>query len=345
MRYRFIHREKRSYPLSVLCQVLQVSRSGYYAFMRRDMMGRQVAADPAVLADVRRLHRASRRTYGQRRLCEALQAHGYAVGRRRTRTLMQQAGVRIRQARPWRPRTTDSRHPWPVAPNRLNRQFAVTEPNRVWASDLTYVPTHEGWLYLAIVVDLYSRKVVGWALAATMETRLVEAALEMAIGRRTPLPGLLHHSDRGSQYASHAYQALLERNQMQCSMSRRGNCWDNAVVERVIGSLKREGLPAEPVATRALAKATTIDYLEMFYNSHRRHSTLGYLSPNAFEAQAERESRGGTAQLGGSPGKDQREIVHYRANMTEFFSGHPSKRREGPQNDEERLREGKADLT
>ncbi len=345
MRYRFIHREKGSYPLTVLCQVLQVSRSGYYAFVSRDLMGRQVAPDPAVLTDVRRFHVESRRTYGQRRLCEALQASGYVVGRRRMRTLMHQAGVRIRRKRPWRPRTTDSQHPFPVAPNRLNRQFAVDGPNRVWASDITYIPTQEGWLYLALVVDLFSRKVVGWAVAATMETSLVEAALAMAIGRRHPLPGLLHHSDRGSQYASHAYQALLKRYQMLCSMSRPGNCWDNAVVERVIGSLKREGLPEEPAATQALAKATTIDYLEMFYNSHRRHSTLGYLSPNDFEAQAERESRGGTAQLGGYPSMGQGKLVHYRANMKEIFSSQIQKRGELAQNEEERPREGQADLT
>ncbi len=291
MRYRCIQREKEWYPLTVLCQVLQVSRSGYYGFVNRDRVGQASGPDPAVLADVRRLHRESRRTYGQRRLCEALQAEGYPVGRWRTRTWMRQAGVNVRQKRPWAPRTTDSRHALPVAPNLLNRQFAVAVPNRVWGSDITYLPTQEGWLYLAIVVDLFSRKVVGWAVAATMETSLVEAALTMAIGRRQPPPGLLHHSDRGSQYASQAYQTLLQRHQMRGSMSRTGNCWDNAVVERVFGSLKREGLPEQPAATQAIAKADTIDYLEMFYNSHRRHSTLGYLSPNAFEAQAQQGER------------------------------------------------------
>jgi putative transposase len=300
MRYCFIHREKGPYPLTVLCQVLAVSRSGYYALVRRELRGRTRVVESTVVAEVRRVHLASRRTYGQRRLCKALQAQGYAVGRRRTRTLMQQAGVQVRRRRPWRPRTTDSQHPFPVAPNHLKRQFTVEEPNRVWASDLTYIPTQEGWLYLALVVDLFSRKVVGWALATTLEPSLVEAALQMAIGRRHPLPGLLHHSDRGSQYASPAYQALLERHQMHCSMSRRGNCWDNAVVERVIGSLKREGLPEKAVATQGLAKALTIDYLEMFYNSHRRHSTLGYLSPNAFETQAQGASESKTAQWGDS---------------------------------------------
>ncbi len=291
MRYRCIQREKGWYPLMVLCQVLQVSRSGYYAFGTRDRVGRESGPDQAVLADVRRLHQESRRTYGQRRLCQALQAEGYRVGRCRTRTWMRQAGVSVRRKRPWVPRTTDSRHALPVAPNLLNRQCAVAAPNRVWGSDLTYLPTQEGWLYLAIVVDLFSRKVVGWAVAATMETSLVEAALKMAMGRRQPPPGLLHHSDRGSQYASQAYQALLQRHQMRGSMSRKGNCWDNAVVERVFGSLKREGLSDQPADTHATAKAATIEYFEMFYNSHRRHSTLGSLSPNAFEAQAQRGER------------------------------------------------------
>lgn len=284
MRYSFIHRERQRYPLTVLCQVLRVSRSGYYAFLT----GRPTIPDHAMVAQVRRLHYASRRTYGQRRLCQALRAEGVLVGRWRTRTLMRHAGVSVKRKRPWVPRTTDSRHGEPVAPNRLDRQFTVTAPNRVWGSDITYLPTQDGWLYLAVVVDLFSRKIVGWAMASIMETSLVATALNMAIGRRQPPPGLLHHSDRGSQYASQTYQVLLQQHQMVGSMSRRGNCWDNAVVERVFRSVKHEGLddtakeqPAETV------KATVIDYMEMFYNSHRLHSTLGYLSPNAFEAQSQ----------------------------------------------------------
>ena len=291
MRYRLIQREQGTSPVTVLCQVLQVSRSGYYGFGNRARVGRESGPDPAVRADVRRVHRESRRTSGHRRLCEAWRAEGYSVGRWRTRTWMRQAGVRVRRTCPWVPRTTDSRHALPVAPNLLNRQFAVAAPNRVWGRDITYLPTQEGWRSLAIVVDLFSRKVVGWAVAATMEPSLVETALEMAIGRRQPSPGLLHHSDRGSQYASQAYQTLLQRHQMQCSMSRTGNCWDNAVVERVFGSLKREGLSDHPADTHATAKAATIEYFEMFDHSHRRHSTLGYLSPNAFEAQAQQGER------------------------------------------------------
>jgi len=241
-----------------------------------------------MVAQVRRLHAASRRTYGQRRLCQALRAEGVLVGRWRTRTLMRHAGVSVQRQRPWVPRTTDSRHGEPVAPNHLDRQFTVTAPNRVWGSDITYLPTQDGWLYLAVVVDLFSRKIVGWAMGSTMETSLVVTALTMAIGRRQPPPGLLHHSDRGSQYASAVYQALLQQHQMIGSMSRRGNCWDNAVVERVFRSVKHEGLD-ETVRKQApeTVKAIVIDYMEMFYNSQRFHATLGYLSPNAFEAQTQ----------------------------------------------------------
>lgn len=283
MKYAFIYQERLQYPLTVLCPVLRVSRSGYYAFLKRAPS----VLDSVTLAQVRRLHLASRRTYGQRRMRLALRAEGVGVGRWRTRMLMRQAGVSVKRAHPWKPHTTDSAHALPVAPNRLNRQFAVSAPNRVWGSDLTYLPTQDGWLYLAVVVDLFSRKIVGWAMASTMETSLVVTALTMAIGRRQPPPGLLHHSDRGSQYASATYQALLQRHQMVGSMSRRGNCWDNAVVERVFRSVKHEGLD-EAVREQAseTVKALVIDYIEMFYNSHRLHATLGYLSPNAFEAQA-----------------------------------------------------------
>lgn len=286
MKYAFIYQERLQYPLTVLCQVLHVSRSGYYAFLNRAPS----VLDSVTLAQVRRLHLASRRTYGQRRMCLALRAEGVCVGRWRTRMLMRQAGVSVKRKRPWVPRTTDSRHGAPVAPNRLNRQFAVSAPNRVWGSDLTYLPTQDGWLYLAVVVDLFSRKIVGWAMASTMETSLVVTALTMAIGRRQPPPGLLHHSDRGSQYASAVYQALLQQHQMIGSMSRRGNCWDNAVVERVFRSVKHEGLD-EAVREQAseTVKASVIDYIEMFYNSQRLHATLGYRSPNVFEAQASGE--------------------------------------------------------
>ena len=218
------------------------------------------------------------------------------MGRYRTRTLMRQANLKPRRV--WRcPQTTDSRHALPIAPNVLNRHFTVAAPNRVWGSDITALWTQEGWLYIAIVVDLFSRKVVGWACAASMATCLVTSALHMAIGQRQPKAGLLHHSDRGSQYASAEYQRQLLAAKMVCSMSRKGNCYDNAVVERVFRSLKDEGFTDQPPDTRAEATLSVIDYLAMFYNSQRLHSTLGYQSPNTFEAQAAKTDRGDTQVL------------------------------------------------
>jgi len=289
MRYPFIHRERQTYPVRLLCAVLQVSPSGYYRFVHHG--GGRAQPDPTLIGQVKRIHRASRGTYGSRRLCAALQQAGCHVGRYRTRTLMRQAKLKSRRARR-RAHTTDSRHGSPIAPNVLNRQFAVTAPNRVWGSDITALWTLEGWLYIAIVVDLFSRKVVGWACAASMATCLITKALQMAIGQRHPKPGLLHHSDRGSQYASGEYQRQLRAAEMVCSMSRKGNCYDNAVVERVFRSLKEEGFPDRPPATRTHATLSVLDYLVMFYNSQRLHSTLGYQSPNAFEAQAAEHNQG-----------------------------------------------------
>jgi len=255
--------------------------------------GGQAEPDPTLIRQVQHLHRASRRSYGSRRLSQALQQAGHAIGRYRTRTLMRQANLKPK--RTWRcPQTTDSRHALPIAPNILNRQFTVAAPNRVWGSDITALWTQEGWLYIAIVVDLFSRKVVGWACAASMATCLVTSALHMAIGQRQPKPGLLHHSDRGSQYASAEYQQQLRDAKMIGSMSRKGNCYDNAVVERVFRSLKEEGFEDQPPDTRADATLNVIDYLVMFYNSQRLHSTLGYQSPNTFEAQAVKADQGET---------------------------------------------------
>ena len=285
------------YPVRLLCTVLQVSASGYYRFVKRG--GGRAQPAPVLIGQVQRLHRASRGTYGSRRLCAALRQAGYSVGRSRTRTRMRQAKLQSRRA--WRcPQTTDSRHALPIAPNVLNRQFAVAAPNRVWASDITALWTLQGWLYIAIVVDLFSRKVVGWACAASMATCLVTPALQMAIGQRQPKPGLLHHSDRGSQYASGEYQRQLRAANMVCRMSRKGNCYDNAVVERVFRSLKDEGFSDQPPDTRAEATLSVIDYLVMFYNSQRLHSTLGNQSPKTFEAQAAKTDRG-DIQVGTKP--------------------------------------------
>jgi len=242
--------------------------------------------EEALLTTLRQVHSHSRRSYGTRRLCAAVRMQGYQIGRVRMRRLMRRAGLTVsRRRRP--PRTTTSRHALPLAPNRLNRQFQVAAPNRVWGSDLTYVETREGWLYLAIVVDLFSRKIVGWALSASLATPLVTGALDMAIGQRRPEPGLLHHSDRGSQYASGTYQQRLRMQQMVGSMSGKGQCYDNAVVERVFRSVKEEGLQEGVPTTRAQAAAQVIDYITMFYNSQRLHSTLGYCSPDTYEAEVQ----------------------------------------------------------
>ena len=218
-------------------------------------------------------------------MARELRGEGFEVGRCQARSLMQEAGIEVRRKRRFK-LTTDSRHRFPVAENLLDRQFAVSAPNRVWAADITYLWTHQGWLYLAVVLDLYARRVVGWALSDRMQAPLVCEALRMALGRRRPPAGLIHHSDRGSQYAGQAYQDLLREHGLIPSMSRKGNCWDNAPVERFFGSLKRERTDLELFVTRDEARACVVDDIEMFYNSRRRHSYLDYVSPAEFEAQA-----------------------------------------------------------
>ena len=257
-----------------LCRVMRVSRSGYYAWRQREPdpeRARRVAL-------VEWIHKQKRGSYGSRRMARELQRRGESVGRSQARSLMREAGVQARQRRRWRA-TTDSGHGYPVAPDRLQRRFLVPVPNCFWVADITAVWTLEGWLYLAAVLDLYDRQVVGWAMAGHMRTELVLAALAMAVGRRRPPPGLLHHSDRGSQYASRAYRETLEQHRMVASMSRKGNCWDNAVMERFFGSLKSEWLVDQRYWTRDQARRDIVQYIEMEYNSNRLHSTLGYITP------------------------------------------------------------------
>ncbi len=218
-------------------------------------------------------------------MSKALKEEGEEVGRYQARTLMRQAAVAVRRKRHYKV-TTQSRHDYPVALNLLDRKFEVSAPNRVWAADLTYLWTEEGWLYLAVVLDLFSRKVVGWSLSGQMRVELVADALRMALWIRKPHRGLMHHSDRGSQYAGHVYQSLLSEHGMICSMSRKGNCWDNAVVERFFRSLKSDQTDHRRYATREEAKKDVIDYIEMFYNSRRYHSYLGYVSPAEYEKLA-----------------------------------------------------------
>ena len=267
--------------MTVLCRVMKVSRSGFYRYQKQ-LEQPKSDTDGELKDMMSELFEASRRTYGSRRMSRALKELGYDVGRYRARSLMRKLGLAVLPTKRFKV-TTNSRHNYPVAENLLDRQFAVQTPDEVWATDITYLWTQEGWLYLAVVIDLYSRKVVGWALDECMTAAFALSALEMAVWRRKPPPDLLHHSDRGSQYASNEYQARLKDYGMICSMSGKGDCWDNAVVERFFRSLKTEMTNHIIYKTREAAKRDVIDYIEMFYNSQRLHSYLGYLCPNEFE--------------------------------------------------------------
>jgi putative transposase len=261
------------------CDVLEVSPSGYYGFLKR--RGEDLR-NADLIARIREAHRRSRYTYGSRRLMHQLRQEGLAIGRYRVRHLMRLGGIRAKQKRRYR-NTTRSKHSYSVSPNLVQGCFVTETPNVVWVSDLTYVRTMEGWLYLAVVMDLYSRKIVGWSLAKTMAVETVIEALAMAIGRRNPAPGLIHHSDRGIQYACDRYRHLLASHGITSSMSRSGNCLDNAVAERFFHSLKSECQTNWSEMTADRVKGDIVDYIEMFYNSERLHSYAGYLSPNEFE--------------------------------------------------------------
>ena len=238
--------------------------------------------DFELMVKVRQIHFSTRSSYGSRRMSRQLLSDGYHVGRYRARSLMKKAGVSVKHRKKFK-KTTDSNHHLPVAPNLLNRQFEVEGVNTVWCADITYVWTLQGWLYLSVIMDLASRKIAGWAMGNRLKASLVKEALSMAYWRQKPEKGLIHHSDRGSQYAGSEYQKLLERYGMTCSMSRKGDCWDNAVVESFFHSLKTEWIPDIIYKTRCDARSDVIRYIEMFYNSHRLHSFLGYKTPNSFE--------------------------------------------------------------
>lgn len=286
MRFAFIQAEKATYPIALLCRVLGVARSGFYAWLEREESPRSTE-DRRLKVSIRASWKRSRQTYGSPRILEDLKAEGEAISRKRVARLMREDGLVGRQRRRRTVRTTDSNHELPVPPNVLDRKFEVAQPNRVWAGDITYLRTAEGWLYLAVILDLFSRRVVGWALEEHMETSLISSAHSMALMRRHVEGKLLHHSDRGSQYASHEYQDRLSANGLVCSMSRKGNCWDNAVVESFFGSLKAElETETREFASRAAARSAVGDFIENFYNPIRRHSALGYLSPNDYEASA-----------------------------------------------------------
>jgi transposase InsO family protein len=284
MRYRAIQEHDRRFPIRLMCRALAVSAAGYYAWRDRPESLRSVR-NRALLSAIRVIHRESRETYGSPSIWDALIKQGHDVGEHRVARLMRQDGIRAKTIKKWRA-TTQSQHRLPVAANTLNRQFTVESPNRVWAGDITYVWTTEGWLYLAVILDLYSRAVIGWAMGARLTGDLVQHALTRALQQRTPTRGLLHHSDRGSQYAATSYQQLLATHGITASMSRTGNCWDNACVESFFGTLKRELIYHRQYRTRDEATQDIFEYIEVFYNRLRRHSTLGYYSPAEFEARS-----------------------------------------------------------
>jgi transposase InsO family protein len=283
VKFAFIRAHLGAFPVAVACAVLGVARAGYYAWRGRGPSDRQARRD-ALAAKVRAAHAAHRGVYGSPRVCRVLRAQGETACENTVAKVMRQGGVRARPRRRFVPRTTDSAHARPVAPNLLGRDFAAAAPDRKWAADITYVPTGEGWLYLAGVIDLCSRKVVGWAMAEHMRADLAADALRMAVARRDPAAGLLHHSDRGSQYAGARYQALLAGRGIACSMSGRGDCWDNAPMESFWATLKGELVDRHQYATRDEARASIFEYVEVFYNRTRLHSALGYQSPEQFEA-------------------------------------------------------------
>jgi len=271
------------HPVQRLCVVFAVSRSGYYAWAQAAGSARE-RRDRELRAKIAVVYQQSRQTYGSPRVTIELQTQGEQVGRHRVARLMRQDGLRGRQKRRYRVRTTDSRHSHPIAPNRLATQPVPSQPDQVWVSDLTYVPTGEGWLYVAGVLDRCSRCLVGWAMGATLDTAVPLAALMMALRQRKPAAGLVHHSDRGVQYASADYRSALAAHGLVASMSRKGNCYDNAVMEAFWSSLKNELVHRRHFATRAEARTAIFDYIEAFYNRTRRHSSLGYQSPLDYES-------------------------------------------------------------
>jgi transposase InsO family protein len=281
MTFRFIEQHRDCWPVAVMCQTLEASSAGYYAWRDRPVSGRRQRRD-ALTVQIRAVHAQVKARYGSPRIHAELAACGHGCCVNTVARLMREAGIAAKTTRKFR-HTTDSNHDRPVAENLLDRQFDPTRVNQAWVADITYIWTREGWLYLAAVVDLYSRLVVGWAMDARVTSRLVVEALGMAVQRRLPDAELLAHSDRGSQYASEHYQRLLSKHTITCSMSRRGNCWDNAPMESFFASLKKELVHHEDYRTREEAKASIFEYIEVFYNRERRHSTLGFKSPTEYE--------------------------------------------------------------
>jgi transposase InsO family protein len=282
--YAWIKQSREEFPVKVMCRVLGVARAAFYAWLEEPTRSRQQYRKQLAEKIEQVRQESYMTTYGSPRMTEELNARGVAVSENTVARVMKEADLRADSGKRFVPCTTDSGHDHPVAPNTLDRHFAADGPNRKWLSDITYIPTRQGWLYLAGVLDCFSRKIVGWSMDTTMTAELVRDALDMALSRRKPNAGLLHHSDRGSQYACQAYQSLLARHGIHCSMSRARNCYDNAMKESFWSTLKREAIGDRVFETIAEARATVFEYIEVFYNRKRRHSSLGYVSPEAFEA-------------------------------------------------------------
>ncbi len=299
MKYALVQGNTAQYPVTMLCRVIGVKRSSYYAWRARG--GKVIGPEElAVRRRMKSLFTDSRQSMGSRRLSRQLTAEGFSIGRYRARRLMKSMGLVVKSKRKYKV-TTDSKHRLPVADNVLNRAFSPASPNQCWGSDITYLWTQEGWVYLAVVIDLYSRRVVGWSMDRRMTKALVIRALIMAVSLRNPPPGLIHHSDRGSQYASHAYQALLKQHGIIASMSRKGNCWDNSPVERFFSSLKREWTCDQGYCTREAAIADVREYVAVYYNAKRLHSTLGYKTPMDYEFNLSKVSKNSRPQQAASP--------------------------------------------
>ena len=281
MIFRFIEEHRRQWPVTLQCEVLGVTRQGFYAWRSRKPS--KTALYRAELTEaVKQVYHQNRQVYGAVRIQKELQQQGHACNRKTVAKVMKSAGISAATGRAFRVTTTDSNHAHAVAENVLNRDFSATRKNQKWVADITYVRTQEGWLYLAAVMDLFSRKIVGWAMSEKIDSRLVVDALEMAVKREVPGQGLVTHSDRGVQYASDHYRRLLRERGMTCSMSRRGNCWDNAPMESFFATLKKELVHRCDYPTRLAARPSIFEYIEVFYNRTRRHSALGYLSPENF---------------------------------------------------------------
>lgn len=285
MKYSFIDDHREQWPVSVQCCVLQVSRSGFYAWCSREE-GITAVRRAELTERIREVHETSRRTYGSPRIHAELLAQGHRCNRKTVAKYMRNAGIQAKSHRKFRVRTTDSNHAHPVARNIVNRDFQPQGKNQTWVTDITYVATKEGWLYLAAVEDLFTREIVGWSMSERIDSRLVVDALKMAIARQCPGEELLAHSDRGVQYASEHYQRLLKEHGITCSMSRKGNCYDNAPMESFFATLKKELVHHEQYQTRAEARASLFEYIEVFYNRIRRHSALNYQSPTQFAEAA-----------------------------------------------------------